>query len=109
MACQPVFPKLELAGSLAESGQYGEAEQVLNQAAGLLQEYAGLEAYNPHFARLWKYRALISWFSGDMPRAEECARVSLGYWKKAPGSKVEQEQVKELLKQVGRGFIFPEK
>lgn len=88
---------LDLAGCLAESRQFVQALSLLDEIERLLADYEGWPAFNPHFARLWKYRAFNKHILGDRQGVIENAKRSLAFWAQIPGSGKEQEQMRSLL------------
>jgi tetratricopeptide (TPR) repeat protein len=93
---------LGLSDSLIENGQPHEAWQVLGEVEIILRDYAELDAFDVHFARLWKYRAFAARALNDAQRnvALECARKALDYWMKIPDSDFEEKQMQDLIKKI---------
>jgi hypothetical protein len=93
---------LGLSDSLTENGQPLEAWQVLAEVEIILRDYAELDAFNVHFARLWKYRAFAARALNDAQRnvALECARKSLDYWMKIPDSDFEEKQIRDFVNEI---------
>ena len=87
---------------MTENGQPLEAWQVLGEVEIILRDYIELDAFNLHFARLWKYRAFAARALNDAKRnvALEFARKSLDYWMKIPDSDFEEKQMQDLIKKI---------
>jgi len=93
---------LGLSDSLTENGQLLEAWQVLGEVEIILRDYVELDAFNVHFARLWKYRAFAARALNDAQGnvTLECARKSLDYWMKIPDSDFEEKQMQDLVNEI---------
>jgi tetratricopeptide (TPR) repeat protein len=91
---------LSLAGCLAENRKFSQALSVLGELEGWLADYSGWEAFKAHFARLWKYRALVNQELGEKETALACANRSLEFWRKIPESAPEQAQMRALIDQI---------
>ncbi len=88
---------LGLSDSLIENGQITEARQVLAEIEIIIQDYAGLNTFNSHFARLWKYRASVACALDENDAALYCARKSIVYWMKILDSDLEEKQMRDLV------------
>jgi tetratricopeptide (TPR) repeat protein len=88
---------LGLSDSLTENGQLLEAWQVLAEVEIILRDYVELDAFNVHFARLWKYRAVAARALNENNIALECARKSIDYWMKIPDSDFEEKQMQDVV------------
>jgi len=97
---------LGLSDSLTENGQLLEAWQVLGEVEIILRDYVELDAFNVHFARLWKYRAFAARALNDAQGnvTLECARKSLDYWMKIPDSDFEEKQMQDLVNEIELGM-----
>jgi len=91
---------LGLSDSLTENGQPLEAWQVLAEVEIILRDYIELDAFNVHFARLWKYRAITARALNENNVALECARKSLDYWMKIPDSDFEEKQMQDVVNDI---------
>ena len=66
----------------------------------ILRDYVELDAFNVHFARLWKYRAVAARALNERNVALECARKSLDYWIKIPDSDFEEKQMQDVVNEI---------
>ena len=82
---------------MTENGQPLEAWQVLGEVEIILRDYVELDAFNVHFARLWKYRAVAARALNENNIALECARKSIDYWMKIPDSDFEEKQMQDVV------------
>jgi len=90
---------LGLVSNLLKNRQTTEAGQALAEVEITIRDYDGLETFNVHFARLWKYRAFMARAMGEGNSVLEFARKSIGYWIKVPKSDFEEKQMLDLIKE----------
>lgn len=91
---------LGLAISLIENGQPLQARQMLAEVEIIIQDYVGLNAYNKHFARLWKYRAFAARALNENNSVLEYARKSIECWMKIPDSDFEEKQMQDVVNEI---------
>ena len=88
------------AASLIENRKPLEAWQVLAEVEIILRDYAELDAFHVHFARLWKYRAIAARALNENKSTLKCARKSIEYWMKIPDSDFEEKQMRDVVNEI---------
>jgi tetratricopeptide (TPR) repeat protein len=94
---------LQFAGCLAENRDFSHSLSILDEVETQLADYEGWPAFDSHYARLWKYRALASFQLDDKAAALSCARKSQELWSKISGSDLEQMQLQALRDDLQKG------